>query len=230
MPWAESARTVAAMPTTASVLSDLHHNVRGSGPPVLFIPGASGDAGHFTRTAEQLADEFTTVSYDRRGCSRRAPLRDGEVMSIAAQADDAAALIEELGLAPAIVFGTSGGGDIALELVARWPWLVHGAIVHEPALIALAGEGGAGDVELQPLVKLAAVDPRGAMEAFVRKHTSDATFEALDPRHRERILGNGSHSFPRSWRRSAATSRTRRGSRRGACPCVCWSVRTARRI
>ena len=71
-------------------------------------------------------------------------LRDGEVMSIAAQADDAAALIEELGLAPAIVFGTSGGGDIALELVARRPELVRGAIVHEPALLALAGEAEAG--------------------------------------------------------------------------------------
>ncbi len=34
-----AARTVAAMPT-----SDLHHEVRGSGPPVLFISGASGDA------------------------------------------------------------------------------------------------------------------------------------------------------------------------------------------
>ena len=109
------------MPTTTSVVSDLHHELRGSGPAVLFIAGASGDAGHFARTAERLADEFTTVTFDRRGCSRSAHLVDEEVMSIAAQADDAAALIEELGLAPAIVFGTSGGGDIALELVARRP-------------------------------------------------------------------------------------------------------------
>ena len=35
------------MPTRTRVLSDLHHEVRGSGPPVLFISGASGDAGHF---------------------------------------------------------------------------------------------------------------------------------------------------------------------------------------
>src|SRR5687768_10815257 len=113
------------MPTTANVLSGLHHELRGSGPPVLFISGASGDAGHFTRTAMRLADEFTTVAYDRRGCSRSVRLRDGEIMSIAAQADDAAALIEELRLVPAIVFGTSGGGDIALELLARRPELVR---------------------------------------------------------------------------------------------------------
>jgi pimeloyl-ACP methyl ester carboxylesterase len=195
MPSARSARTVAAMSTTTSVLADLHHEVRGSGPAVLFIPGASGDAGHFTRTAERLAGEFTTVAYDRRGCSRSAPLPDGDSMSISAQADDAAALIVELGLAPAIVFGTSGGGDIALELVARRPELIRGAIVHEPALVALAGDPQDGDPDLQPIVELAAVDPRRAMEAFVRGHTSDATFEALDPQLRERILGNGAHFF-----------------------------------
>ncbi|MDP9188407.1 MAG: alpha/beta hydrolase, partial [Actinomycetota bacterium] len=62
------------MPTTANVLADLHHEVRGSGPPVLFISGASGDAGHFAGAAARLADEFTAVAYDRRGCSRSAGL------------------------------------------------------------------------------------------------------------------------------------------------------------
>ena len=106
------------MSTTTSVLADLHHEVRGSGPPVLFISGASGDAGHFARTAARLDDEFTTVAYDRRGCSRSAGLPDGEIMSIAAQADDAAELIEELELAPAIVFGTSGA---ATSRSSWWP-------------------------------------------------------------------------------------------------------------
>jgi pimeloyl-ACP methyl ester carboxylesterase len=210
MPPARGGRTVAAirslkpwrhaMPTTTSIRSQLHHEVRGSGPPVLFISGASGDAGHFARTAEHLADEFTTVAYDRRGCSRSAALPTGEVMSIAAQADDAAALIAELELAPAIVFGTSGGGDILLELVARRPEAVRGAIVHEPALIALADDNEAGADELQPIVELAASDPRGGMEAFIRTVTSDATFESLDPELRARVLGNGAHFFAQEFR------------------------------
>jgi pimeloyl-ACP methyl ester carboxylesterase len=185
------------MPTTTNVLSDLYHKVRGSGPPVLFISGASGDAGHFTRTAERLADEFTTVSYDRRGCSRSAVRADGEVMSIAAQADDAAALIEELGLTPAIGFGTSGGGDILLELIARRPDVLRGAVVHEPALIAVADPPAAGEHELGRIAQLAARDPRAAMEAFIRLNTSDATFESLDPELRERVLGNGANFFAR---------------------------------
>lgn len=183
------------MPVTTSVLSDLHREVRGAGPPVLFISGASGDAGHFARTGERLADEFTTVAYDRRGCSRSAALPEGEVMSIAAQADDAAALIEELGLSPAIVFGTSGGGNILLDLVARRPQVLRAATAHEPALIALADETEARPDELESIIELAAVDPRRAMERFLRWVTSDATFEALDPELRERVLGNGAHFF-----------------------------------
>jgi pimeloyl-ACP methyl ester carboxylesterase len=182
------------MPTTTSVLPDLHHEVRGTGPSVLFITGASGDAGHFARAAERLADDFTTVAYDRRGCSRSAPLPDG-VMSIRGQADDAVALIEELDLAPAIAFGTSGGGDILLELIARRPAVLRGAVVHEPALLALAGKPDPKDDLLQPIVELADRDPRAAMEAFVRLHTDDTTFETLDPMLRERILRNGARFF-----------------------------------
>ncbi|HEX6117405.1 MAG TPA: alpha/beta hydrolase [Solirubrobacterales bacterium] len=181
------------MATTTSVTSELYHEVRGAGPPILFISGASGDAGHFSRAAERLANEFTTVCFDRRGCSRSAPLAEGEAMSIAAQADDAAALVEELGLAPATVFGSSGGGNIALELIARDPGAVRAAIVHEPALISVLPN--AEKEGLSELLEIAVRNPREAMELFVREHTSDETFEALDPTHRERILGNGAHFF-----------------------------------
>jgi pimeloyl-ACP methyl ester carboxylesterase len=183
------------MPTTMSVLADLHHEVRGSGPPVLFISGASGDAGHFARTAARLAEEFTTVAYDRRGCSRSVRLADGQMASIAGQADDAAALIEGLRLAPVIAFGTSGGGDILLELIVRRPDVVRGAIVHEPALLGLAPKTDAEDDEFERIAELAAIDPRGAMEGFVRTVTSHATFESLDDELRERVLGNGAHFF-----------------------------------
>jgi pimeloyl-ACP methyl ester carboxylesterase len=48
----------------------LYYEVRGGGPPVLFIMGATGDAGHFATVADQLADKFTVVTFDRRGNSR----------------------------------------------------------------------------------------------------------------------------------------------------------------
>ena len=50
--------------------ASLYYERQGSGPPVLFIAGSTGDAGNFSRTADLLADEFTVVTYDRRGNSR----------------------------------------------------------------------------------------------------------------------------------------------------------------
>ena len=57
--------------------TDLYGEMRGRGPAVLFICGATGDAGHFERVAEQLADAFTVITYDRRGNSRSPRPQDG---------------------------------------------------------------------------------------------------------------------------------------------------------
>jgi pimeloyl-ACP methyl ester carboxylesterase len=50
--------------------AELYYEVRGAGPPVLLIMGFTGDSGHGETLAELLADEFTVVSYDRRGNGR----------------------------------------------------------------------------------------------------------------------------------------------------------------
>ena len=74
--------------------------------------GATGDGGHLDALADALADEFTVVSYDRRG-NGRSPAPDGwETTSPEEQADDAAALLDALRTGPAAVFGTSSGGSL----------------------------------------------------------------------------------------------------------------------
>ena len=55
----------------------IYHELRGSGPSVLFVAGATGDGGHFQRVVEILSDEFTVVTYDRRGNSRSPVPTDG---------------------------------------------------------------------------------------------------------------------------------------------------------
>ena len=58
------------MPRLSVIGTELYHEIRGTGPAVLLIMGASGDGGHFDVLAELLADEFTVVTYDRRGNGR----------------------------------------------------------------------------------------------------------------------------------------------------------------
>jgi pimeloyl-ACP methyl ester carboxylesterase len=49
---------------------ELYFERRGSGPPLLLIVGGGGDCGYYEEVAGILADEFTVLSYDRRGNSR----------------------------------------------------------------------------------------------------------------------------------------------------------------
>jgi pimeloyl-ACP methyl ester carboxylesterase len=171
----------------------IYHEVRGSGPSVLFIAGATGDGGHFERVAKILSDEFTVVTYDRRGNSR-SPRPDGwEETSTEEHSEDAAALIEALGLTPVAVFGNSAGAIIGLDLAIRRPELVRGALLHEPPMTV-----GMANLEevmgaFQQVVEggMQRGGPRGGVEAFLRFVAGDETFDKLYPRLRERMLENG---------------------------------------
>ena len=47
----------------------LHYETQGSGPVLVLVPGANGEAGIFKPLADALQDAFTVVRYDRRGFS-----------------------------------------------------------------------------------------------------------------------------------------------------------------
>ena len=125
------------MPVQTANEAELYYELKGDGPPLLLIMGATGYGGAFARFAELLADEFTVVTYDRRGNGRSPPPPGWNATSPEEQADDAAALLEGLGLAPAAIFGTSSGGIFALAMLIRHPESVRGAMLHEPALFSL---------------------------------------------------------------------------------------------
>ena len=173
--------------------AELYHEIRGGGPPLLFIQGATGDGGTFEQVAEQLADDYTVVTYHRRGNSL-SPRPDGWTSTtIDEQADDAAGLLHELGLAPAVVFGTSMGAVILLNMMLRYPDVLGGAIIHEPPLLPVVSNGVEIGAELQAMVEegLATKGPRGTMELFIRANAGNANFENLDPTLRNRMLDNG---------------------------------------
>jgi pimeloyl-ACP methyl ester carboxylesterase len=109
----------------------LYYEVRGSGPVLLLISGGPVDAGVFTDLAGRLSDRYTVVSYDQRGHSRSPLDGEPEDIPVSLHADDAAALLREVGDGAAYVYGSSGGGTIGLELVARHPELVRTLLAHE---------------------------------------------------------------------------------------------------
>jgi pimeloyl-ACP methyl ester carboxylesterase len=170
----------------------LYYEKQGTGPAVLLIAGSTGDAGHFTRAADMLADEFTVVTYDRRGNSRSPRPSGWTTTSVAEQADDAAGLIDSLALSPAVVFGASVGGVIALDLMIRHPQLVRAGIVQEPSIFSVLPDPMAALAPRRALIEqaLRTKGPRAAIEAIVRYLNDDAVFAAIPGEVLERMLGN----------------------------------------
>ncbi|KUL22715.1 alpha/beta fold hydrolase [Streptomyces regalis] len=171
----------------------IYHELRGTGPSVMFISGATGDAGHFERVADLLADEFTVLTYDRRGNSRSLPPRGWGTTSVAEQADDAAALLSELGLAPAAVYGNSYGATFALDLLLRHPGVVRSAVLHEPAMISVVDDPAAAQTSVRSAVQegLARGGPPEAVDRFFRLVVGDATWDRLPTGLRDRMTSNG---------------------------------------
>jgi len=100
--------------------TELHHERRGRGEPLLLIQGMTGHSLHwgepFLRALER---DFELVLYDHRGVGRSAA--HDAPFSIAELAGDAAALLDALAIERAHVLGISMGGMVAQELALAHP-------------------------------------------------------------------------------------------------------------
>lgn len=97
---------------------DLHHVRRGAGEPLLMIQGMSGThAAWGDPFLTHLEPAFDCITYDHRGIGFSPKITDP--FSIVDLADDAAKLLDHLGLDSAHVIGISMGGMVAQELALR---------------------------------------------------------------------------------------------------------------
>ena len=107
---------------------NIHYQIRGHGEPLLLIIGYRGSG--FMWGEELLAPlsrYFQVITFDNRGTGKSD--KPNAVYTIPMMADDAAGLLQHLGLQRAHVFGVSMGGMIAQELVLRYPKRVNRLIL-----------------------------------------------------------------------------------------------------
>lgn len=101
--------------------------------PVLLLHGWTASADlQFWSLYDRLGRRHPFVAPDHRGHGRG--LRTTAPFQLEDAADDAAALVEALGLGPVLVVGYSMGGPIALLLARRHPHLVAGLVLQATAL------------------------------------------------------------------------------------------------
>jgi hypothetical protein len=86
---------------------------RGSGPAVILVGGGLDDGAENAPLAAELAADFTTYNYARRG---RGASGDTQPYAVEREIEDIAALIGEAG-GRAHAYGVSSGGMFALEAV-----------------------------------------------------------------------------------------------------------------
>ena len=99
--------------------------VREQGPVdallVVLVHGSMDRSSGMRRAARALADDFRVVIYDRRGYGRSVGV--GPPFGVDEQVEDLVAVIDGR---PAVVFGHSFGGDVALAAAERHPALGAG--------------------------------------------------------------------------------------------------------
>jgi pimeloyl-ACP methyl ester carboxylesterase len=140
----------------------LYYEVYGEGEPLLLIMGLGANHLSWTPQIPVYAREFQVIVFDNRGTGQ-SDFSEGVDYTIPLLADDAAALLDFLGIDAAHVYGVSVGGMIAQEMALRHPERVrslilgatspggtHAAAPDPQALQGLLDQGAAVDRVVNP--------------------------------------------------------------------------------
>lgn len=128
--------------------ADIFYETRGSGPPMLFNAATAthGEVWKFHQVPE-FSRDHTVIIFDQRGTGKSAARSKDYANK--RLCDDAAALLDHLGLGPAIVLGHSNGGRVSQRLAVERPDLVKKLV-----LMSSGGASNSGGIPLNMCMEL----------------------------------------------------------------------------
>ncbi|MBD2347239.1 alpha/beta fold hydrolase [Anabaena subtropica] len=106
---------------------DLFYDIKGTGEPLLLISGFTCDHSYWLTLAQFFTSQYQVILLDNRGMGRSSA--PNSPYSIKELADDAAGLLEHLGIDKVHVAGHSMGGQIAQELALAYPQKIKSLIL-----------------------------------------------------------------------------------------------------
>ncbi|HEV8401330.1 MAG TPA: alpha/beta hydrolase [Gemmatimonadales bacterium] len=148
-----------------------------SGTPVVFVHGSLGDQGDWNGQVATFAQTHRVLVYSRRYHPPNPQVDDAQTYSPNLHAEDLAALLLQLDLAPAHVVGESYGAYTALVLAMEHPELVRSIVLGEPPIMPLLTRSPEGDALRRNYVTttldvaraaFSRGDSVGALTAFLR--------------------------------------------------------------
>jgi pimeloyl-ACP methyl ester carboxylesterase len=149
----------------------LHYDVRGDGPPVLFLHAFPLHLGMWDAQAKALAAAHRVVRFDARGFGGTPP-GDG-LLTMERIADDGVALLDHLGLSRAVVCGLSMGGYAAFALVRRHPDRLSGLVLADTRTAPDSVEQRRGRAAQADTVRREG--PAGIADGFLQKAVGETT-------------------------------------------------------
>jgi len=135
----------------------LHHELRGSGPKLLYCNGSGSTLDSVRPLLRMLASRFELLAFDYRGMGATGPV--SEPYAMADVAADVAGLLDDVGWDLSAVLGLSFGGMVAQEFAVTFPERVE-----RLALLATSPGGAFSSYPLERLSELP--DDEGAARSL----------------------------------------------------------------
>ena len=178
---------------------DWYYELQGQGSTVVLIPSGEGDCGSFQKVAELLASKFKVLTFDMPGFSRSSAPTNFDRYTWNQAADEIAALVQALNLAPATFYGCSSGGSFALLLAVKHAENVRNVVVHEvalpPPVSAVQPQGPPQDISSNPILRLLSLTDEEVVPAckdLFRNvlNENSAAWDALGEAYHKRLERN----------------------------------------
>jgi 3-oxoadipate enol-lactonase len=109
------------MPTCQTNGIEMYYERKGSGEPLLLVPGLLFGAQHWRPQLDALAADFDVIAVDLRGQYHTTTTDDQADYDMWNQAEDVHGLIHALAIAPTHYAGLSMGGFIGMRIALRHP-------------------------------------------------------------------------------------------------------------
>ncbi|GAB1258922.1 alpha/beta fold hydrolase [Aurantivibrio plasticivorans] len=113
----------------------LHHEISGSGEPLVMLHGLFGSFENLGAIARQLAEHFTLYRLDLRNHGKSG---HSDKMTFDLMARDVLETLDELGISKAHFFGHSLGGKVAMVIALNNPERVEKLVVADIAPVTYA--------------------------------------------------------------------------------------------
>ena len=159
----------------------LFYKAKGSGSPLILIPGFASGEWNWFRQVDDLSKDFQVITFDPRGIGKsRAKESDLQELSMRAFAEDVLQILDKLKIEKANVLGASFGGFVAQEFALSFPERL------DKLILACTSFGGKNHVapDLEILMAFASTEGMNTSER-IRKFMIPAFTDEFNEKHTE---------------------------------------------